>query len=228
MFAYEASRPSATTTTAGTGNGWHRSKDFIPDQPAPPAGTTLDKTPACSAQGRVPWFNISGPEAQHVCREMGGRLCQNNHWKSACSVSGCNWSFNPTSTCNNFASLCAGSSCVCNLGPYDFSVTTAGNQDGLLPTAWAGASPPAIQSTCRTVHSGGSIYDLTGNLRELTCPGTTKCVASTSNFVLMGGAFSTADPTGEGARCNFTFYNVDASFKLFDVGFRCCFDTNPS
>ena len=44
----------------------------------------------------------------------------------------------------------------------------------------------------------------------------------------MGGAFNTNDPTGSGASCTYTFYNVTPTFKLFDVGFRCCFDANPS
>jgi hypothetical protein len=83
-------------------------------------------------------------------------------------------------------------------------------------------------ANCRSEWGSVDINDLTGNLRELTCAGSTACTASTTSFVLMGGAFNTADPTGEGAKCDFTFYNVDDEFKLFDVGFRCCFDTNPS
>ena len=42
----------------------------------------------------------------------------------------------------------------------------------------------------------------------------------------MGGAFNTQDETG--AACNFTFYNVDQSFQLFDTGFRCCFSADPT
>ena len=41
----------------------------------------------------------------------------------------------------------------------------------------------------------------------------------------MGGAFNTQDELG--AACGFSFYTVDATFQLYDVGFRCCFDTTP-
>ncbi|MBI5532575.1 MAG: hypothetical protein HY898_07660 [Deltaproteobacteria bacterium] len=218
VYANEASRPSATNTVPGTGNGWWRSSGMLTDQPAAPSGVTLDKTPACSATGKIPWFNVTGLEAQHVCKEMGGRLCKNSDWTKACRASAttCNWAFD--TNCTTFSATTTG---PCNLNAYDFDPGTAGVQHGLLPTAflanchanWAGTPP--------------QINDLTGNLRELTCGGTLNCTAAQTSFVLMGGAFNTSDPTGEGARCDFTFYNVDQNFKLYDVGFRCCFDSNP-
>lgn len=218
MFRYEATRPNATSTSAGTGNGWWRSTNMLPNQPTPPSNTTLDNTPACSVPNKVPWFNISGPEAQHVCVEMGGRLCRNSEWQTACrsSTGSCDWGFN--SNCSTFSGTTNWT--TCNLAPYDFDNNVAGNQDGLLATG--------VLSNCRAAWGALGINDITGNLRELTCPGNSLCNTSTSNFVLMGGAFNTADPTGEGAACDFTFYNVDDSFKLFDVGFRCCFDEDPS
>ena len=214
MYRYEATRPDATATSAGNGNGWWRSSAMLSNQPTPPAGTPLEKRPACSVGSKVPWFNISGPEAQHVCREMGGRLCRNSEWQNACrSTSGtCAWSF--ATGCTTYSGT------TCNLGPYDFDPVAGGNQDGLLTTGFL--------ANCRSEWGTVDINDLTGNLREITCPGSTACTATTNSFVLMGGAFNTSDPTGDGAKCDFTFYNVDQNFKLFDVGFRCCFDTNPS
>jgi hypothetical protein len=47
-----------------------------------------------------------------------------------------------------------------------------------------------------------------------------------SVFPLMGGSFSTIDPTG--ATCSFSFFSVNQSFKLYDAGFRCCFSTDPT
>ena len=44
-------------------------------------------------------------------------------------------------------------------------------------------------------------------------------------YTLMGGAFNTQSE--DGASCDFTFFSVDQAFKLFDMGFRCCFDVNP-
>jgi hypothetical protein len=42
----------------------------------------------------------------------------------------------------------------------------------------------------------------------------------------MGGGYDTVSDTG--ATCDFTFYSVDNTFKLYDTGFRCCFSSNPS
>lgn len=42
----------------------------------------------------------------------------------------------------------------------------------------------------------------------------------------MGGAYDS--DSEDGAQCGFSFYAVDANFKLFDAGFRCCFDVNPA
>ncbi len=44
-------------------------------------------------------------------------------------------------------------------------------------------------------------------------------------YPLMGGGFETIDE--EGATCDFDFFKVSTDFKLFDTGFRCCFDSNP-
>lgn len=218
VFQYEASRPNATDVEPGSGNGWWTPTASLgPDQPAPPAGVTLDKTPACSVPSKVPWFNVSGLEAQHVCKEMGGRLCKNSEWQGACksSTSNCYWGFN--SACQTYVNT---TSNPCNLGPHDFDPNLGGNQDGLLPTG--------SMANCRSNFSSGGIFDITGNLRELTCGGTANCTATQSSFILMGGAFNTNDPKGDGAKCDFTFYNVDQNFKLYDVGFRCCFDQNPT
>jgi len=31
-----------------------------------------------------------------------------------------------------------------------------------------------------------------------------------------------------GAECDFDFYSVPTTFKLYDAGFRCCFTTDPT
>ncbi len=46
-----------------------------------------------------------------------------------------------------------------------------------------------------------------------------------SVYPLLGGAFPTIDEGG--ATCDFDFFKVRSDFKLFDTGFRCCFDENP-
>jgi hypothetical protein len=46
-----------------------------------------------------------------------------------------------------------------------------------------------------------------------------------ATYPVVGGAFSTASE--DGARCDFTFYKVSDTFKLYDTGFRCCYDSDP-
>lgn len=44
-------------------------------------------------------------------------------------------------------------------------------------------------------------------------------------YPLFGGGYATASEAG--ASCDFDFFKVEPSFKLFDTGFRCCFDQDP-
>jgi hypothetical protein len=224
IYQYEASRPGATNVNPGSGNGYHT---------AAPAGFTLDKTKSCSAPGVVPWFNVSPVEVAQTCSAMGGRVCTTIDWTNACrATQSCKWGYNPrgaacTSSFTNTK--------YCNLAAFDFDQNpTNGVQDGLLPTA-SGAL-----GNCWADWSGlvgntaafNNIRDITGNLREITrntaaspagCSPTNP--ASTCLFSLMGGAFNTQSE--DGATCDFSFFTVDKAFKLFDVGFRCCFDTKP-
>ena len=62
------------------------------------------------------------------------------------------------------------------------------------------------------------LYDITGNVREITRFNSTV-------YRLMGGAFNTQAESG--GRCDFEFYSVSQDFKLYDTGFRCCFDSDP-
>ncbi len=231
MFQYEASRPAATATNPGTG------------------------TPslACSAQGKSPWANITPPDAAKVCQQMGGRLCHTSEWTQACQPDvACAWGYSPRAgACKAKGSYPAGTP-SCNIGLYDFNsatpiTSTVGPDSGLLPTGYTGgvANAPALKGcyadwgglngnpgASGTASSG--IYDLLGNLREITYQSTTSnwadCNATDANdaqcrYPLMGGAYNTQNEAG--ATCNYSFYTVKSSFKLFDVGFRCCFDVDP-
>jgi hypothetical protein len=226
VYSYEASRPTATMTVPGAGNGYHcAAATCAAGLPAAPAGVPLDRTPACSAANKIPWSNVTPTEVEQTCVAMGGRVCRTTEWQTACSVSpaaSCTWGYNPRGTV-------AGSACLtnytgsrfCNLGPsYDFNAIVAGDQDGLLPTAsstlqncWADWS--ALEGNSATTDE---IFDITGNLREIT-------ESSVGVYPLMGGSYLTQ--TGEGASCSFSFYAVDQVFKHFDTGFRCCFSSDP-
>jgi hypothetical protein len=214
MFQYEASRAGATSTDPGRGNGYYTSA---------PTGNTLDKTTACSLPGVVPWFNVTPLEAEQTCAARGGRLCTLTDWQRACRATvGCTRGYAPRTTgVSGACTTNATASKYCNIGPFDFDGNPVnGIQNGLLPTAssalqncwadWSGLEGNlAVQSDIR---------DIMGNLREATKNGST--------YTLMGGAFNTQSE--DGASCDFTFFTVDSSFKLFDMGFRCCFDANPS
>ncbi|MBK7579154.1 MAG: hypothetical protein IPI67_03020 [Myxococcales bacterium] len=225
MTQYEVSRPGATNVNPGSGNGY---------QTAAPVGSTIDKTQACSVSGVVPWFNITPVEAAQTCSARGGRLCSTAEWTSTCQATAtCKWGYNPRGAA--CTSIGTGSK-FCNIGAFDFDGNPGnGNQDGLLPTSsgslqncWADWS--ALQGN---VAANNNIRDVTGNLREITfnstaSPGGCSQTATNSTclFTLMGGAFNS--DSEDGAQCNFSFFTVDAQYKLFDVGFRCCFSADPN
>ncbi|MFT3773278.1 MAG: MopE-related protein [Minicystis sp.] len=223
IYSYEASRPSATNITAGTGNGFYTSA---------PTGKTIDKTPACSVTDKIPWFDVTGFEVDQTCAAMGGHTCSPTEWQTACfaktaPATSCTYGYAPAGTACT-SGFVAGTK-FCNLGlSYDLDGNAAnGVQNGLLPTGSAGGASPKLASCWadwsgvlgNTANVNDRVYDITGNLREIT-------KAATNQYTLMGGAF---DSTAEsGAACGFTFYNVDQNFEFFDTGFRCCFSQDPT
>ena len=96
-----------------------------------------------------------------------------------------------------------------------------GDQDGLLVTGSASLKNCYADWTLLLGNgtTNGRIFDITGNLREIT-------QLTTDTFILMGGAFNSAAESG--ATCDFDFYAVDNTFKFVDAGFRCCFTQNPT
>jgi hypothetical protein len=234
MMSFEASRPNATAVVPGSGNGYRCVSATNPDTtgtctvsgvtvPSAPTGTTLDKTNACSVPSKIPWFNVTPSEAEAVCAAQGGFVCSTGsataEWRVGCqAANSCTWGYNP----HNAACTTAYSGTkFCNLGPsFDFDDVLAGDQDGLLVTGsgelmncfadWSG-----LQGN---VAANNKIYDLTGNLREITKNGAT--------YRLMGGAFNSQDAGG--ATCTFEFYTVDRLYKFYDTGFRCCYSADPT
>ena len=104
-------------------------------------------------------------------------------------------------------------------GSGDFNPDAGSDQDGLLPAAsdqlqrcWSDWSSLLENS------ADAGVFDITGNLREITSSG--------ASYPVMGGSFITV--TEESATCGFDFYSVNNSFRLFDTGFRCCFDSDPT
>jgi len=175
-------------------------------------------------------------EVEQTCTAAGGFICSNDTWRDACHVatapaSQCFWGYAPDGAeCR--VGYVAGSK-FCNLGPsFDFNSILAGDQDGLLPTrspqlANCFADWKNLLGNPNTA-VGGNLYDITGNLREIT-----KITGPPVRYPVMGGAFNTSAATAspsateDGASCDFTFYQVDDEFKFFDTGFRCCFSSDP-
>ena len=216
IYQHESSRPNASSTVPGSGNGYWTS--------APPA-TTQDQTPSCSEPTKIPWFNVTPDEVEQTCLAAGGSICTQTQWRDACHVTplagaDCIWGYasNAAACTSSFVPVTK----FCNLGPsFDFS-PTAGDQDGLLATGSASLAncfAPWENLQGNPAGVNGRLFDITGNLREITR-------LNPTTYTLMGGAFDSASEAG--ATCDFTFYNVDDEFKFFDTGFRCCFSANPT
>jgi hypothetical protein len=216
VMTYEATRPNATASTAGTGNGYFCTTNSCPPGiPAAPLNTVLEQTIACSVPSALPWFNVTPREVEQTCDAIGGFVCDLSEWQTSCEAQqSCDWGYNTRGApCNSAQN----NSKYCNVEPYDFDGVTVGNQDGLLPggsnllaNCWADWSNLFSNTE-------PALFDITGNLREITKNGS-------NVYPLMGGAFNS--PEG-GSTCQFDFYAVDQDFALLDTGFRCCFDSDP-
>jgi len=214
-YSFEASRPSATATSAGNGNGYVCTGSGCPPWlPSAPAGATLDATPACSVGGRLPWFNVTPIEAEQICDAQGGHLCTLAEWQSTCGAeTQCVRGYSPRGpACLTTATK------YCNLLEYDFTSSVAGDQNGLPPAGSALLGSCAADFTNLYANVSPLVRDLTGNLREIVKD------EVTLGHRLMGGGFGTSEG---GATCDFRFYAVAPSYQLYDTGFRCCFDVDP-
>ncbi len=222
IFANEASRPNASDVNPGSGNGYFCTGTCPGSLATAPSGVPLEGTLACSARDRIPWFNVTPVEAEQICYSLGGHVCSLADWQTACRAgANCDWGYNP----NNAACQSSFTSTkYCNLGPFDYDQSTAGDQDGLLPTDTYCGTQPCLQNCWADWGGlqgnplGTGIFDITGNLREITNDGGT--------YVLMGGSFVSG--AEEGASCDNDFYAVDDTLQAFDTGFRCCFSSNPT
>jgi hypothetical protein len=184
MYKYEASRPDAAAGSSGTMT--HR---------------------PCSAPDRLPWANITYPQAVAQCAAVGATLCSETQWETACKATSttCLWSYG--SNCSTYQPN------TCNGNDYDF-VPGGADQDGLLPTG-----PPTLASCYANWGSTANrIFDLSGNLKEWTV------ARSAGVNPLRGGSYNN---TAIGTSCDFDFAVADDTFQFPNVGFRCCRTTAP-
>jgi hypothetical protein len=160
------------------------------------------ETRACARAGVLPWADVTATQAKAACAAAGLRLCTVAEWQSACrgATFTCGWGMQP---CTSYtATACNGNDLDPLAGPPD---------DDLLLTT---GSLPACYANW---NAAGSIFDLSGNLGELTI------VSATVNDV-MGGSYR---DTPAGMNCSFSFVQVDATFSGPATGFRCCSSTPP-
>jgi len=215
MFSFEASRPDATLSQPGFGNGYHCvSGDCPAGIPPAPTDTVLDQTIACSAFDRLPWAGVTPIEVEQACQAIGGFVCDTSDYQTACdSESSCQWGYSPSgAACQSSFTQFK----FCNLAvSFDFDPATGGLQSGVLDV---GSPQLANCYADWLIQSDSDIFDLTGNLREITKTGN-------DVYPLMGGSYHTEVEAG--ATCNFDFMVSNQSYSAQDVGFRCCFNQDP-
>jgi hypothetical protein len=196
MMSYEASRPDANGTSSGR----------------------LTHKP-CSAAGRLPWADVTWSEANAACCALntngqcqaankGWRLCDAATWGTACKgpAGTCTWGY--SANCSHAMTDTTTYNNVC-LG-VEGSVTCPAGVTKCATTTGAGAYP-----NCRSALAGGSVYDLSGNLKEWTYT-----AQGSGIYELRGGSFNNLET---GRTCDFDFSVGDTSFRFPTTGFRCCY-----
>ena len=181
MYQYEASRPDSTAALQG-------------------ASTAR----SCSTTGKLPWTNVTYPQAVSACAAAGMRLCTEAEFQTSCHgpAGSCAWSY--ASTCTTYATN------TCNGNDYDTNPATVADDDAILPTG----SMPMCTETWMT----RPVYDLSGNVKEWTT------ARSLGINPIRGGA---SNNTSTGISCDFNFTLANDAFQFPNVGFRCCSSTAP-
>jgi Sulfatase-modifying factor enzyme 1/Putative metal-binding motif len=194
IMSYEASRPDASDTDAGTAGGF-----------------------ACSNPGVLPWTNVSWTEANAACCGLnaGGacpgptdtgmwRLCDAPDWERACR--------GPSGTCeHSYTTDCTSSQpLACNGNEYDCKPSQAFDQDCLMTTGDA-----AFPMCGTSWDSAGTVYDLSGNAKEWTAT-----AQGTGIHEIRGGAYTNIEA---GRSCDFDFVVAADAFAHVNTGFRCCY-----
>ncbi len=249
MYAYEASRPDANTTQPGSGNGYQSSAPAGFTLDSTQSCSVPNKVPwfnvagpeaaqVCQARGGRLCLNT---EFENTCEIGSPTTCTRGYNPRNAGV--CTTNATGSKFCNvsSFDFIPDSPCCLpANCAPGSTEEASCGINDGLLPTAsaqlqncWADWS--GLQGNPST---DDEVRDLLGNLKELTfndaaSPGACDPLDGADQsgggddciYAVMGGGF-TSDSEEAGA-CDNDFQSVDARFRFFNVGFRCCFDTDP-
>ena len=141
---------------------------------------------AGSAPGRLPWVSLTPDQAEAACQAAGFSLCTDEQWQTACGGAG-HWIF-----------------------PYGAAHSAGRCNDHLSGTG-------ALQPTGSAVdcHTPDGIYDLSGNVWELT--------RAPEGHSRRGASYrvNAALYQEDAARCD-VYYFSGEGYSAEDVGFRCC------
>jgi MYXO-CTERM domain-containing protein len=173
----------------------------------------------CSRPDVQPWTDVTWDEAVAACVAAGKRLCTEPEWRDACeaATNDCDWSYDNTAGFACQPAPTAYNPTTCNGNEYDFDPGTAGDQDGILSTAFL----PQCGSDQLAGAGLDLVYDLSGNIKEWT---STNPAGGGVEYRIQGGAYN--NPAG-GLRCDFSFTVGEPSFHFPNVGFRCCSGVAP-
>ena len=196
--------------TANGANFWIQQYEASrPDATSTTEGNITDH--ACANPGVMPWNLVTWTEANTVCAATGKRLCTEPEWQNACGGT-------TTSTPIIYPYGSTYQPNTCNGNDYDPDCTGS-DDDILLATATPMGCPtkPAT-SACFKDLGGGKVFDMSGNLREWT-----SSIPAAGLRRIRGGAF---DNVGDALSCTFNFWAETESSDYYNLGFRCCADTN--
>ncbi|MBI5502632.1 MAG: SUMF1/EgtB/PvdO family nonheme iron enzyme [Deltaproteobacteria bacterium] len=197
VMRWEASRPDATSASAGT----------------------INNQKVCSRTGVLPWTTVSWTDANAACCRMnsdgvchtsGGfpsrwSLCRNVDWELSCERYTTGYYLYPYGATYVAA--------TCNGNDYDTS-GAAGDQDDILSTG----TMASCRNTPSFPPSASWIYDASGNVKEWTW--TSRVIGGVTYYEIRGGASNNA---AGGLTCPFDFTLGTASFSFPNLGFRCCY-----
>jgi len=195
---------------SGSFNFWIQQYEASrPDATGGNEGSITDH--ACANPGVLPWNLVTWNDADAACRGSGKRLCTEAEWQAACGGTGGSATTYPYG--NTYQPN------TCNGNDYDPDCSGS-DDDILLPTGTPMGCPnKPSSSNCFKDLGNGKVYDMSANLREWT-----STVPAAGLKRIRGGAF---DNVGAALTCQFNFWAETPDSDYFNLGFRCCADTNP-
>jgi hypothetical protein len=163
-------------------------------------------TAACSADTKVPWTMVNWTEARAACQAL-------NEPTANCSTSAC-WDLCPAVLWQNTCEKASGGTYVY---PYSNTYNPATCNGHDYSGSWDHLVGAGFASSCIADWPADDVFDLSGNVEEWTWTGRT--IGSDMAYEVRGGSYN--DLAG-GMTCGFDFWAAQATFRMPNLGFRCC------